>query len=357
MLNYLQKSWWHLFLIGIAVYIALQYRSSSNRSATIPATEKSESRKTKDIKSAILKQKERVVGKFCDSSSPESCFDIVDRPFLEDDSLVVKRHLKLKNTPQVSITTVELETPQELTWKNFNTRQWPVNKLVLSSLYTRMMIAMGFITEALEFDPHQWQNVLIIGLGGGSMNNFLSAVDFIMVNLTTVELDHSMVELATDWFGLAESDTNQVVIEDGVVFVREAAKRGEKYKSILIDACYNDNQPIVCPVPELTKSDVIKNMAEILEDGGVLSVNVLCMRDSIGTEDVLLKTFEEHFPTCFLQRYSAIQRLLVCANKEKWSFMEQKDRFMENVRKVDDRFDFKISAVFSNYSSESLGFI
>ncbi|RCN41979.1 hypothetical protein ANCCAN_12084 [Ancylostoma caninum] len=171
------------------------------------------------------------------------------------------------------------------------------------------MVAMGFITEALEFDPHQWQNVLIIGLGGGSMNNFLSAVDFIMVNLTTVELEQSMVELATDWFGLAESDTNQVVIEDGVVFVREAAKRGEKYKSILIDACFNDNQPIVCPVPELSKSDVIKNMAEILDDGGVLSVNVLCMRDSIGTEDVLLKTFEEHFPTCFLQRFSANQRV------------------------------------------------
>lgn len=46
------------------------------------------------------------------------------------------------------------------------------------------------------------------------------------VNLTTIELDPDMKMFATKWFGFEESPTNQVIIEDGIVFIREAAKKG-----------------------------------------------------------------------------------------------------------------------------------
>ncbi|KAK6760049.1 hypothetical protein RB195_021535 [Necator americanus] len=247
----------------------LAYKYARNQK-DIPSSihEKSESRKTKDIKNAILKQKERTVGTFCPSIPLEPCFTILDKPSLEDDNLVVIRYLKSADAPEITLTTAELETPQELTWKNFNTKHWPVNKLVVRNLYTRLMIAMGFIMEALEFDPHQWQNVLVLGLGGGSMSNFLSFVDFVMVNVTSVEISDSMVEIAREWFGLAESDTNTVVVQDALVFVHNAVKRGEKYKSILLDACLNERQPIICPIPEFRESNTIQDIANILDDEG-----------------------------------------------------------------------------------------
>ncbi|KAK6760050.1 hypothetical protein RB195_021535 [Necator americanus] len=249
----------------------LAYKYARNQK-DIPSSihEKSESRKTKDIKNAILKQKERTVGTFCPSIPLEPCFTILDKPSLEDDNLVVIRYLKSADAPEITLTTAELETPQELTWKNFNTKHWPVNKLVVRNLYTRLMIAMGFIMEALEFDPHQWQNVLVLGLGGGSMSNFLSFVDFVMVNVTSVEISDSMVEIAREWFGLAESDTNTVVVQDALVFVHNAVKRGEKYKSILLDACLNERQPIICPIPEFRESNTIQDIANILDDEGIL---------------------------------------------------------------------------------------
>ncbi|KHJ79159.1 hypothetical protein OESDEN_21201, partial [Oesophagostomum dentatum] len=110
----------------------------------------------------------------------------------------------------------------------------------------------------------------------------------------------------------------------------------------LLDACYNDDAPVVCPVPEFKKEDVIKNLAQLLDDGGVLSVNILCLRDAIGIENELLATYKEHFETCFLLRYKFNQRLLVCTNRKNWSFEENRDRFLSNLWKVDDRFDFKI---------------
>ncbi|PIO67937.1 hypothetical protein TELCIR_10297 [Teladorsagia circumcincta] len=88
------------------------------------------------------------------------------------------------------------------------------------------MIAIGFMMEALQLDPEEPQNVLMIGLGGGTLANFFSAADFIKVNLTSVELNPVMVTIAKEWFGLRESQSNTVFIEDGVNFLLGAAQRG-----------------------------------------------------------------------------------------------------------------------------------
>ncbi|KAK6033462.1 hypothetical protein OSTOST_00314 [Ostertagia ostertagi] len=122
------------------------------------------------------------------------------------------------------------------------------------------------IAMALKFDPIDWQNVLLIGLGGGTQNNFLSAVDFIKVNLTTVELSPLMVTIATDWFGLLETRTNNVFVEDGVNFLLGAVQRDEKYRSIILDACTDINQSIICPAKDFMKPSVIQNIARVLDD-------------------------------------------------------------------------------------------
>ncbi|PIO68240.1 hypothetical protein TELCIR_09977 [Teladorsagia circumcincta] len=203
------------------------------------------------------------------------------------------------------------------------------------------------LKEALKFDPADWQNVLLIGLGGGTQNNFLSAVDFVKVNLTTVELSPLMVTIATDWFGLLETRTNNVFVEDGVDYLHGAVQRDEKYRSIILDACTDINQSIICPAKDFMRHSVIQDIARILDDEGVLTVNILSSRDYIANEDNILSTFKKHFSTCFLLRYNETQRLLVCTKKERWSFNEERARFTKNFQNVDDRFDFGLSDVIS----------
>ncbi|CAJ0610431.1 unnamed protein product [Cylicocyclus nassatus] len=332
LLNWLKRFAIHLFLILIAVYIATQYGHHWGIT-------KRTTRKTEDIKRAVAVQNERTIAKVCDA---DKCYLITDHAYLEDENLIVERYTKVREYSEVRITAVELETPQELTWKNFNTKQWNVNKLFIKDVYARAMIAVPFMTEALKFDPEDYQNVLMVGLGGGVMNNFLTVVDFIKVNLTTVELDPLMVKAAKGWFAVEESDTNKIFVQDGIVFVANAVKRGDRYKSIILDACHNDDAPTVCPVPEFTKDEVIKHMSNLLDNDGVLTVNILCLRDIIGTENTLLETYRQHFKTCYLLRFKEDQRLLVCTNREHWSFEEQRDYFLKNLWTVDDRFDFKL---------------
>ncbi|KAK5983713.1 hypothetical protein GCK32_007232, partial [Trichostrongylus colubriformis] len=325
-------------------YVGMRY-TSNLRTKTPSAASNMEGRKTKDIKSFILKESRRVVASYCEESS-HSCYTIEDRPALENNSLVVQRVMLYKDSPTYSLSTVELETPQELTWKNFNSRQWSVNRLVVRLVYTKLMIAMGFVMEALQFDPQDWQNVLLIGLGGGAQNNFLSVVDFIMVNLTSIELSPTMVSMAKDWFGLVETQTNTVLVEDGVEFVHAAAQQ-ERYKAILLDASGDASEAMVCPAKVFMQPSVIQDIASVLDDDGVLTVNILSGRDFIANEDEVLATYKPHFATCFLLRYSAAQRMLVCTHRKDWSFDKQRTRFMENFRMVDDRFDFALTDIIS----------
>ncbi|KAJ1345919.1 hypothetical protein KIN20_000555 [Parelaphostrongylus tenuis] len=77
-----------------------------------------------------------------------------------------------------------------------------------------------------------------------------------------------MVELATIWFGLQPNENNKIFVEDGIVFIRGAKKRKEKYRSIILDVCYNEKQPRICPVVDFTKDSVIHDIAGILSEDG-----------------------------------------------------------------------------------------
>ncbi|KAK6040970.1 hypothetical protein COOONC_21525 [Cooperia oncophora] len=91
------------------------------------------------------------------------------------------------------------------------------------------------------------------------------------------------------------------------------------------------------------QSSAIQDMAKVLDEHGVVTVNILCSRDSIANEEHLLSKYKEHFTSCFLLRYSSGQRLLVCTQREGWSFTLQKERFMQNFREIDNRFNFGLS--------------
>lgn len=126
--------------------------------------------------------------------------------------------------------------------------------------YTRMMMA----SLALNPEP---KRVLMIGLGGGTLP---LALDELYPELVqdVVEIDPAVVRVAREYFRFAPSDRVKVIAQDGRVFVKRAAQRGERYDLIMLDAFNGDYIP-----EHLMTREFLEEVRALLADGGVLAAN------------------------------------------------------------------------------------
>jgi len=143
--------------------------------------------------------------------------------------------------------------------------------------YTRFMTASLMYAK----DVH---SVLEIGFGGGRTSWYLHRY-LPNVQVTSVELDPTVVELARKYFGIKEEPNFQVVNRDGRLFLQESK---EHYDLILIDAYRG---PFV-PFHLLTK-EFYQIVREHLADGGVVAQNV---EPSTMLFDSAVKTINAVFP-------------------------------------------------------------
>ncbi|MGQ0533716.1 MAG: spermidine synthase [Caulobacteraceae bacterium] len=101
----------------------------------------------------------------------------------------------------------------------------PDDPAELPVIYTQYMtVALAYASRA--------RNVVEIGLGGGRIATYLH--DFVpTANVTCVELDPGVVELAQRYFGVRQGERLRIVARDGRVFM---ARGRERYEIILVDA-------------------------------------------------------------------------------------------------------------------------
>jgi spermidine synthase len=124
--------------------------------------------------------------------------------------------------------------------------------------YTRLMTASLMYAKKLS-------SILEIGFGGGRTSWYLHR--FLPdVQITAVELDPTVVELAHKYFAVKDEPHFQVVTEDGRVFLSNSKAR---YDIILIDAYRG---PFV-PFHLLTK-EFYQIVKDHLAEGGVVAQNV-----------------------------------------------------------------------------------
>ena len=143
--------------------------------------------------------------------------------------------------------------------------------------YTRFMTASLMYAK----DVH---SVLEIGFGGGRTSWYLHRF-LPNVQVTSVELDPTVVELARKYFGIKEEPNFQLVNRDGRLFLQESK---EHYDLILIDAYRG---PFV-PFHLLTK-EFYQIVKDHLADGGVVAQNV---EPSTMLFDSAVKTINAIFP-------------------------------------------------------------
>lgn len=124
--------------------------------------------------------------------------------------------------------------------------------------YTRTMLAGVFVHP----DPRR---ILLIGLGGGALNRFVAAA-FPNAEMTTVEIDPVVLEMARDKMGYQPGLQETVVVSDGRTFLKNNLS---KYDWILVDAYGGGAVP-----PHLKTKEFYELLRARLNPLGVAILNI-----------------------------------------------------------------------------------
>ncbi|MBI3480024.1 MAG: fused MFS/spermidine synthase [Nitrosomonadales bacterium] len=135
--------------------------------------------------------------------------------------------------------------------------------------YTRVMMA-GLLLR----DPSSYpRNVLLIGLGAGSLTKFLYR-HFPLSVLTVVEIDGRVVEVASEHFGLPDDTARlNIVIGDGAEYM---ANTEPSYDLILVDGFNEHSHP-----GDLNTLPFYQACRVRLSDRGLLAVNLIGLCDGV----------------------------------------------------------------------------
>jgi spermidine synthase len=143
--------------------------------------------------------------------------------------------------------------------------------------YTQMMLGALF----LKPDP---QNVLVIGLGGGTLPLTLERL-LPRVDIDAVEVDPAVVRVAQRYFGFRADARLHVFEQDGRAYVRQAIRAGKHYDLIMLDAY--DNQYI--PEHLLTR-EFLSEVRALLQPAGVVAANTFSQSRLYSNESVTYRS-------------------------------------------------------------------
>ncbi|KPZ60437.1 Spermidine synthase [Pseudoalteromonas sp. P1-13-1a] len=144
------------------------------------------------------------------------------------------------------------QTSQSCMYKN------DPDKLVFN--YTKLTFASLLVTE----NP---KNVLIIGLGGGTLSNVIHEL-YPAAKIHNVEIDPAVLKVARDYFNFIETDNVTSSVQDGRIFIKRAAIKKQKYDWIILDAFNGDYIP-----EHLLTKEFFEEVKSVLAEGGVIAAN------------------------------------------------------------------------------------
>ena len=133
--------------------------------------------------------------------------------------------------------------------------------------------------------PDAPQNILMLGLGGGSISTYLGRF-MPDVAIDTVELDPGVIKAAKTYFGLRETARMRYRDGDGRVFLNRNA---ELYDLILVDAFRGGYVPF-----HLLTKEFYALVKQRLAPGGAAAFNV---HDGTKLYASTIRTLGEVFPT------------------------------------------------------------
>jgi spermidine synthase len=124
------------------------------------------------------------------------------------------------------------------------------------------------------------KRILIAGLGGGSLARAFRAM-LPGVRVDVVEVDEAVVEVARDYFDFAAGGEVRVIVQDARVYVKRAARSGQKYDLIVLNAFDSEYIP-----EHLMTREFLEECKTILVPDGVLVANTFSQSRLYDSESI-----------------------------------------------------------------------
>lgn len=191
-------------------------------------------------------------------------------------------------------------------------------------------------------------NILLVGLGGGCLVNFLRnnlKLKNLELKIVVVEIDETMYEVAQKWFDFQSSSSNrvqvEVVIDDGLEFIRNKASDGQ-FDFIIFDVdCKNAQLGVSCPPEEFVDESFLSIVKSRLTLNGIFALNLVARNENI-KKDVYSR-LNSQFTTCWqLSIECDLNEIIFCFNSTgpnqtarktlKWFQMKQSNQKLKYLQ-------------------------
>jgi len=201
-----------------------------------------------------------------------------------------------------------------------------VDRSTLASTYHGVMVgALGLYFSAPV-------KVLVVGLGGGGLPNYLHAT-FPLSNVHVVELDPAIVRVASDQFSFHLDDRLTVSTRDGIEFINETK---EHFSLIMLDVDSKDiSSGMSCPPPAFLEPAFLASMARVLGEDGTLVLNLVC-RDSVLRADLMASLSAVWATIVSYKLEEEVNEVLFCSNSQKLKTSEIKQKVSSAFKLVND---------------------
>lgn len=104
--------------------------------------------------------------------------------------------------------------------------------------------------------------------------------------MTVVEIDPAISTVAKEYFDLQEDARLNVVIDDGLAFLRKCVDSGKTFKTVLFDVDSKDSTiGMSCPPPAFVTTEMLQVVKKCIVANGMFILNMVC-RDAKLREQV-----------------------------------------------------------------------
>ena len=147
--------------------------------------------------------------------------------------------------------------------------------------------------KELRLEQHPYQDVLLLGLGLGSVPYMLEKTYGLRYHYTAIEWDETIAEMAARYTLSRLESSVDIVTADAEVFVEVCE---EQYDLLIVDLFEDDLVP-----PQFETPDFLQACADLLRPGGLFLFNRLhgAYKDQVAAE----RFFERHFLPRFPQAW------------------------------------------------------
>lgn len=187
----------------------------------------------------------------------------------------------------------------------------------LSDYIPYLGLGVGIVAN----QPIKKPRILLIGLGGGVLTNLLLNA-YTNVNIVALEIDSVVYKIAKEAFGLIENSRIDIIICDGLEYLCNSVKNGDKYDAVVYDVDVKDpTLGLSGPPKAFLTQDILDNVKSLIGEQGLFLLNFVCRASDVRAEifNVMKTNFKQ---LSSLKIAEDINRVLLARNSNE-AFDEQ----------------------------------